>query len=302
VNTLIDCGCDAISCTANEGTEAHAVMLSLYEQHFPAERKRGMDVRDIAPSGYRGNQCGSVFLGVRAGHALAQFRGQIAKEAAERLARVAIRPHVTRLDWQATFRPPCTDREASHRYRRFIDAAVAGNQQKQAGRGVVYTARDLANSYNLVSGGRQSYWRTYNKHAESPDAYPPGTWRHEWQIGGKRAARSWGHMCDSRNQADTALGTLRGYLLRFGLDEPCLREAPPLVVTHGKHKSDTERRLAWLESSVGPVISKLLADGITMQDCITRMMPGQGVHGYWIESTTLDRKPSEIKRVLRQRG
>jgi len=286
--TLIDAGCDAISVTANEGTEAQKVIEGLYEQWFIKERQRGMDVSDIAPSGYRGNQCGGVFYGTRANHTLAQFRGEAAKAAADRLAALRVRPHVTRLDWQATFRPPCTEAEAVRRYRRLIDDATSRSGQEPQGRGIVHQTRDLANSYNLVSGGGLSYWRTYNKHRESNGAYPPNTWRPEWQIKGKRALHSWGQFCESRNQPEYALAVLRGQLLKYGMDEPCLREVCPVDVTKGKHKSDTAKRLEWMDATVSAVVGKLLADGVTMAEIVDILTKPNGIKGRFQERGTLE--------------
>jgi len=280
---LMDAGCDAISCTAYEGTEAWHIMDALYFDQFRQERERGMDVNNISPSGYRGDQCGRVFFGRRANHTLYQARGDFAKAAADRLVQTDGALHTTRLDWQATFRPPITEREACKRYRGLIDNATARDRPQSAGRGIVYQARDMANSYNLVSNSRESYWRTYNKHRESPGEYPPGTWRHEWQIKGKRAVNSWAQFRQSRDQGSYSLAVLRGYLLKCGLDEPCLREVAPIAVTHGKRKSDTDKRLLWLEATAAAVVGKLLADGVRMEKIVRILAEANGVNGYFVE-------------------
>jgi len=287
--TLIDAGCDAISCTAPTGTAAGQVMQALYLEQFPKEREAGNDVHNIAPSGYRGDQCGSVFLGNRSEHLLYQARGEAAKSACDRLADAGTGAHITRLDWQATFRPACTEAEAVRRYRRFIDATITRRGQKPPGRGVVHQTGDMANSYNLISSSGQSYWRTYNKSRESPGIYPHNTWRHEWQIKGNRALQSWTQFCESRDQAGHALGTLRGYLLKCGLDEPCLRESAPLDVTHGKHKSDTQRRLDWMESTVASVVGKLLIDGVSMEEIVSILTKANKINGWYFERGTLEK-------------
>jgi len=285
---LMDAGCDALHCTANDGTEAGIVMREVYAEHFRTERAAGNDVHSIAPSGYHGDQCGSVFLGERGTHLLLQARGTVAKAAADRLRDCGDQPHVTRCDWQATFRPPCTESEAAQRYRRLIDSVIARRESQSAQRGIVHTSTRLANSYYLVSGGGKSLWRTYNKHREDPNAYPRNTWRHEWQIGGKRAPKSWAQFCESRDQQRHAVGTLRAYLLKCGLDEPFLRDAPPITVVQGKHRSDTQRRLDWLESTVSSVVNKLLIDGVSMEEIVSLLTKSNGIKGWYFERGTLE--------------
>ena len=108
-------------------------------------------------------------------------------------------------------------------------------------------------------GSRKSdkYMRCYDKTAESKGAYPLGSWRYEIEYKKERAnvvARS---LQTDAYRPSKILQLVKAAYLNYGHGMPCAGLPEFYADRVIKFETDDERRLAWLRSSIRPMIERM---------------------------------------------
>lgn len=299
---LLAAGLDALHISTKDGTEQDSVVKGLYASEFEIQRERGNDVHSVFTERTERRGCGSVSVGARDGNSFYQFRAECAERTAEELKRSGIPYRVSRADWAVTFRSPQSEEATARRYRELGDRVSSELGRSRPAHTESYQNPTLSNTYYIGTSDRESYFRTYNKSREPGSIFPPNTWRHEWQVRGKRAQHTWQMFQAAASQDVLALSLVKGFLLQYDADEPWLNELPPLRAVKGKHISDTEKRLQWWISSVAPCCAKLLAAGITIETLVCMLKAPTGSPLDLFGSDSLEGKGEKIDAADRQRG
>lgn len=211
-------------------------------------------VRDWYWQGYRGASIPGCSAGWRVDGSCVRMSGEVAGGEWRELVSLAGR--VSRLDVAVT----CTvDGSLSD----LADHAYRASLQHRAGPGRKVESTHIRNS----KGGSTAYigrriserfLRCYNKHVESKGLYPKGTWRYEVEF--KRdlasaAAELLAQAADVTREVQRCVEsefTRAGIFLPWDVDA----ESHP-VISYRREPSTKERQLAWLQSSISPLVERL---------------------------------------------
>jgi DNA relaxase NicK len=252
---ILSAGVDFINVTSR--TPAQEVgLLELGAQWIEDERSFGNDPRELGIQGYRGMMCGGVFVGAREDGVMLRVSG-LAAHLGWREA-IGSGGVVTRLDIEVTAGGGdwCTDLAYVHRE----EARMAVRR-----RGRPFSIRmDATDKHGqtLYLGGRQSevYQRCYDKHAEEPRSYPPGSWRYEVELKGARAGATARTIYDQARPGAATASLVHSHFERRGVHPIFAPEVVVNEVLPHRVESSAERRLRWLREHVSITYARVVEE------------------------------------------
>jgi hypothetical protein len=250
---VISAGVDWITATSRKGTRG-TLLSTLANRWRDLHEAEGHQVKAWRWEGYDGHTMDSLSVGTRPDGTIVRLSGDLARQRAPQLLSLA--DNVSRIDVQVTIQE--TDLCVNHARRGM--AAAKQDRRVKAGMCTTSFITSTPEGSTAYIGSRASerYFRIYDKSAESKHAYPPGCWRFEVEYKGKRAFSVGERM---RRLGRSAEGC-RCVVVQAFLDYGVIIPAPHLPTswrdTSPRMETTDERRLRWLESSIAPVVSRMM--------------------------------------------
>lgn len=249
---VVSRGVDWITATCNSPSR-QPLFLAIADAAKGQSQANGNDLREWQWNGYQGYACGPVSAGTREDGAVVRLSGSTANASYRHLG--AFATNCSRLDLQVTVQvPDPTLKLAQIAYR---SACAWARNQKQPPTVTILQTHPVGDT--LYLGRRQSnrFARLYDKHAEDPEQYPPGSWRYEVELKAEVANAALRQLratpdAGQRIQAQVWVHfAQRGVLPAFGSSGPAL----DLQQTND---TDDRSRMRWLEEQVRPAVAKAL--------------------------------------------
>jgi len=250
-----DVACDYLTSLSTEvstPSEHHKLATVL----FRTERDFGNDVRPWGMSGFKGWSSGHVQLGKRDELFMCRLSGVAAARSWKTMVQLAEK--VTRIDVQATIAPVCgpTQRIDFHR-----DEALRFCKEHDD-IPIARWIQDNRCGYTLYLGSRESnvFGRIYDKHAREHLDHYKGCVRYEVQFNSRLANSVAPVLARLPSPRPAMAGYVSSFLEARGVTPPGL-ETTELTLCVPRSRTDADRKLAWLSSSVRPSVLSLIAMG-----------------------------------------
>lgn len=221
-----------------------------------SEERRGNEMRPWSFAGYEGFKCGSAQLGTRHDGTCIRISSGVAFDhwlevwhAAEKFSRA---------DLQLTLRvdgPP--SRTISSVYHRAL------HHSRKSKRGPTVSLLKSSNGTATVYLGRRVsdvFMRCYDKGAESGLDHYENSVRFEVELKGDACLPVVRHCASSTRPLLTAAGYVLGQYSKRGVSIS-LPAKPSYAISVPRKRSDIEKKLRWLETSVRPTVQLLIALG-----------------------------------------
>jgi hypothetical protein len=268
---LYSAGIDALTFTLRSGSDESKWVAEMYDKYIQQDVASGNDLKNSGHSRYEGVRSKHMFMGTDGKHDLYETKSGYADEVANELKAQGVKVHATRMDWAVTY-PMRGDRETyCDELRRVVREAVKLPKQRIPGHSVLHENINDGNTLYIQSSDKQLVHRTYNKDVQDPGMYPKDAYRHEIQQRAPRSERAWEKFLDSPSSQWLARSYVMGFLLQYGIQEEWMADTEPCPPPSKATRSDTERRLQWLENSVMPVYEKLLGAGVRQAALVTML-------------------------------
>ncbi len=259
---LYGSGIDALSHTMLANSAESQWVHDLYGKYIQADKDAGNDVKVSNRHGFEGVSSKHLFMGNGGKFDFFEVKGSAADQIANELRNARVPVKATRTDWSVTFPNSQDSAEYANNLRKHVKAQLLTDSTPHPGRTALWESEDNGNTYYIMTGDKTVMHRTYNKAVESPGEYPQDAWRHEIQFRGVRARRAYHQFEISPGSDFLSRSYVSGFLMQYGIHEEWMNDAEPCKYPGKASKSDTEKRLQWFESTVLPVVEKLLAGGV----------------------------------------
>lgn len=265
-------GVDYLTLTC--GNEVEATRLSLLAWALRSEfLAMGNKERSFAFAGYQGYSIGPVQYGERHDGVILRTSSLAAHTALLELRRsplVAVT--ATRVDVQLTadFGSEAAKLGLG---KSIADAASRAARERSKSRPYRVALLDgYGDGDTVIIGSRQSegYGRSYDKYKESihkaedrmlfAGQYGPGAWRYEIEHKGSQARQLYKLLLEVDQVDEFISRHVRGWYDDHGVAIPVGEGASPAIRSL-RHKSDVQRSLAWLRTSVAPTVRQLIEAG-----------------------------------------
>jgi len=251
-------GVDYITMTSQD--RESAIEMYEYGCRIISEAYRvGNKVRPIAPNGYKGTQCGYVFVGKTHDQTMLRVSGPSAFNAL--LSTQMLNVNCTRIDLQVTVQLP--EYDGSYGHRQYHDAMRNRNTEKINHQGHLRHILGTGKGDTTMIGSRASvrYGRLYDKEKESGEELYQRCWRYEVEYKAECAQKAFDEIRGSHSKADRVRSFVSGQYSKWGFDIKDLQYTGELIAGAGRPLSDDERSIDWINKQVYPTIVKLLEHG-----------------------------------------
>jgi hypothetical protein len=287
MGTIVDVGIDWITATLRREDPGYAEWRGRCIDFANWAQTDGNERRDTVRLGYEGQSIGSIFIGQREADGIVIVSSEKAKAAFRFLWVAGL--HVSRLDLQTTVSGLDTGVQVGKAAR--AAAASVNPPEGEIGHRKIHVHDDDDGGYTLYVGSRQSPWfgRFYNKHAQAPDDYEPGTWRYEVQTHNHVATQLSEQLQLMNGSLDSVIaGAVWTWWAERGVKPLYTRPDDNFeIVGPRPHTSDAARKLKWLSTQVRPTIKWLL--GVADRDILMEAL-GLPTGG------RIDLPPGELER------
>lgn len=257
VGDLVDVGVDWITTTTTE-LEATKSLVQLGHFFMSQEVSMGMVERPWTFRDYKGWRAGHVEFGTRNDEGILRLGGIAAAMYWQEA--YALQERCSRIDLQATYRPPQGDVPFLVELH-----AMARKHTKQWTKPPVITLiTNNQGGATVYMGQRKSdlYFRAYAKFAESQDEAMRGCVRLEIEVKNRITHRVINWMKDGGNERGEILSTLGDYLSRRGISSKIATDNPRSLYERLPASSDLVKKLNWLNAAVEPTVRILLERGL----------------------------------------
>jgi len=249
----VSCGVDWITATTRK--EPHRTFVdTLAHRWRDLHEAQGNQVKSWNWEGYAGHTMDSLSFGTRPDGSIVRLSGDLARQRAGQL--LALADHVSRIDVQVTIQetPPCTNFAMDGLARALLD------RRCKAGLTCTSLIQSSPAGTTAYIGSRASdrFYRIYDKSAESKGVYLPGAWRYEVEYKGHRAGRVGERLKLTKGGPESCREVVEAAFLDYGVNLPCRPLPRGWRDTSPRMETTDERRLAWLEKSIAPVISRMM--------------------------------------------
>lgn len=208
---------------------------------------------------YQGERVNGIAIGLREDDAMITLSGPQASEHGAMVITWA--DTVSRLDAQITVQEP----DLSKDWAGYVDA-VAGQSNLVKSKAIktrLIRQRPNGVTSYIGSPGADRMLRCYDKHAESDGDYPPGAWRFEVQWRHNRATNAAYALLNRGISPLSCLESICSAYLSYGVSLPVHCLPPGWRDANIRSRTDNQRRLDWLHTSIAPVVGKLIdAEGV----------------------------------------
>jgi len=250
---VISAGVDWITATTRKGT--HRSLVGILARRWRDQHEsEGNTVKPWEWQGYRGHTMDSLSVGDREDGTIVRLSGDLARQRAPQL--LTLCDNVSRIDVQVTIQEKnlCINHAM-----RGLDAAKQDRRVK-AGMCATSLISSTPAGTTAYIGTRISerFYRIYDKSAESKQAYPPGCWRYEVEYKGPRAMSVGDRLHQDKGNTEAVRGVVEQAFLDYGVALPCLALPPGWRDSSPRTETTDERRLRWLETSVAPVVGRMM--------------------------------------------
>lgn len=249
---LLESRIDWLTCTVKPGKKL-SVLASRAEAVMSIREKEGYTRKPFRSPFYQGESIDGCTWGTRDQDAMLRLSGEMAGRFAP--TAITFADNVSRLDVQITAR----DEDINRNWARKIDDALAANPLVQ-GRQIetrLYTRRPEGITSYVGSPRSERLLRCYDKYAESEHEYPLGSWRWEIEYKHERASNVAKRLQTLSFTPQAVLDLVGKAYGSYGIVIP-IEFVPTGWRDKGvKHKTDDERRLDWLRSSIGPMVERM---------------------------------------------
>lgn len=252
---IVDCGFDWITATATTRI-AQERLSKLGQSIIRSEKRSGNETKPWAFAGYQGFKCGSAQIGTRHDSTCLRISSGVAHE--NWLAAYQAGEGFPRVDVQMTIRVTGDPQQTIARvYRQAL------SHTRKFKRGPNCTILKSSNgSATVYLGRRQSsvFLRSYDKGRESGLDHYQSCVRFEGEFKGPVGLPILRHSAASSSALVTATSYVlghfanRGVVLRSTVDTRYSVRVP-------RKRSDTTRRLEWIQTQVSPSVRLLIASG-----------------------------------------
>lgn len=258
VGSIISVGVDWVTATATH-TSNQELMAEDWAVWMKTFQEMGGEPRKQRRLGYVGYEAQHVFFGSREDGVMLQASGWAADVW---YGIVGLNDwHVTRIDVQVTGIPG-GDNETF--YRRNVTNAVEERARKKRGRPRKITGIEGCGDGNTLAVGArtsQQFGRLYDKHAETPEDFPEGSWRWEVEFKDEFARAAMGEIMRAEDKRAAVLTLVKQFYVERGVEFPFTQETLPIELHVGRIETSDEKSLAWLEKHVSPTVVRLIARG-----------------------------------------
>ena len=246
-------GIDWLTATFKPGPKAELAEV-FAARWTKARNAQGYQSRDWHWEGYAGQATDGISYGSRYDGLLVRLSSDLAAERASSL--LAYSDNVSRVDVQLTTR----DATPGFDWAELVSATARKDKRCEAGITKVSEIQAYPGGHTTYIGRRGSdrFFRCYDKHSESEGLYLPGSWRWEIEYKGSRAAVVAARLANSPNVPDTSRGIVEQAFLDYGVVVPTVPLPRGWRDTSPRGPTSDERRLAWLQRSVGPMVKRML--------------------------------------------
>lgn len=249
---IIEARLDWISATVKHGQRGE-VVKSRANTWIDAQVAEGNDRLPFKTPYYEGTRTRGVAFGERRDDILVTLSGDTAQKWGPTLVTWA--DNISRLDIQVTLREP----DLSADWATYVNGESKKDlrvKSKQLSTRLITTTPRGVTAY-IGTGGSEKMCRVYDKAAESDDIYPPGSWRWEVQYRHQRAMTVAWKLLDGSYLPHTVLGAVGSAFYDYKITVPALCLPLGWKDRGPSSRTDDDRRLEWLRTSVAPSIERL---------------------------------------------
>ncbi len=232
---------------------------SLYAKYIKAEEKEGNEVKRVKRHNFDGVASKHLFKGNGGKFDFFEAKGAATDELANKVREMDVPVKATRTDWSVTFPNKEDSATYANSLRQFVQGQLMVDRTPHPGRTALWESENHGNTYYIMTGDKSVMHRTYNKAVESPGEYPSDAWRHELQLKGVRAARSFEEFRGSQGSDFLSRAYVAGFLMQYGIYEDWMNDVEPCRHPSKRRKSDRDKKLQWFETTACLVVEKLLA-------------------------------------------
>jgi len=256
--TLVHAGTDYLTLTSDKPGDM-SMLYQIGTDLLECQFRSGNDRRPMDLYGYRGTQCGSVFVGTGSNGTMLRSSGMMSDIALMDVGDLEV--HCTRIDLQITIRLRDDDEHYGYEEMRWA-------QRRRTCKESMSTAKlrhiiGNGEGDTAIVGSRSSvrYGRLYDKYRESGSKEFANCWRYELEYKREMAPRAFKAIRESSNMLGCIIALVRGQWNEWGFDIPVCTDLSVLLSGLGRPHSDAQTRLKWIESQVAPTIEKLAHAG-----------------------------------------
>lgn len=202
---------------------------------------------------YRGTRVDGIAWGERTDDSSVTLSGSMAQQHGPTLITWA--DTISRCDVQVTLRDPNITRN----WASYVNSLAGLDDRVKAGSLTtrLYTRTPDGTTAYIGDGASDRMMRVYDKYAESGHHYPVGSWRWEVQYRHQRAAKVARRLLDDSCRPSACLGRVCDAFHDLRIDVPALCLPARWNDAGITPRTDNERRLAWLKTSVAPCVERL---------------------------------------------
>ena len=249
---IIEARLDWITATCKPGQRAN-VLKGRAAAWIDAQVAEGNDRLSFKTPFYEGTRTRGVAYGERRDDILVSLSGDVAQKWGPTLVTWA--DNISRLDIEVTLREP----DLSTDWATYVDSLMTLDPRVKCGslQTRLITKRPRGVTAYIGEGGSDKMCRVYDKAAESKDVYPPGSWRWEIQYRHQRAFSVAWHLLDGLYLPHTVLAAVLAGFLDYKVHVPTLCLPQGWKDKGPSSRTDDDRRLEWLRTSVAPCVERL---------------------------------------------
>lgn len=249
---LLESRIDWLTATVKPGKKL-GVLASRADAIMSIREKEGYKRRPFRSPFYAGESIDGCTWGVREQDAMLRLSGELAGRFAP--TAITFADNVSRIDVQITAR----DEDICRDWARRLDDHMATTPLVQ-GKQIetrLYTRRPEGITAYIGSPRSERLLRCYDKYAESEHEYPIGSWRWEVEYKHARADVVARRLQSFAFSPQSVLDQVAKAFGAYAFDLPLHFVPTGWKDKRIKHTTDDERRLAWLRTSIGPMIERM---------------------------------------------
>lgn len=252
---------DYLTVTAKHGTEEHAALDVIFESVKHDDVTHGLDEKPARALGYVGSKIGTMFHGANHDGAMLRVSGELAQVCANLLGWLPGNHHVTRVDFQLTWR---YGHDMDDWFAILADTIrTSQTKQKVQNAPQVRHIRSFGKGDTVNVGSRTSevFVRVYDKSREQMTETEEGLVRYEVELKGERALQAVRLWQRASSDNDLIYQVVDYWIGSRLIPRPWLPTTPLNWPEVGRPETDAERKLKWLESHVKSSVQYLLHKG-----------------------------------------
>lgn len=251
---VLSTGIDYLTATQRPGPSTDLLKV-LADRWIMARSSEGYQVKPWHWMGYDGECTDGISCGSRPDGWIIRLSGRVATTHGYQVLRLS--RQVSRIDLQVTILDigPWFNWAGECIRKALEDERVKSGITRTT---IIYGTPEGSTAY-VGSRSSERYFRVYDKHAESKGAYPLGSWRWEVEWKGDRAQRVAERVKGQSATPQACLEYVTGAFGDYGIVLPCESLPSGWRDSCIHEETNDEKRLAWLEASIAPVVQRMIA-------------------------------------------